>query len=90
VCAALDVSGGTITSARVGLTGASSHAQRMPEVEAALAGKPCNQATIDAAAAGAGAGLGDVNSDIHASEAYRRAMVKVFTRRALEAAAKRV
>jgi aerobic carbon-monoxide dehydrogenase medium subunit len=89
VCAALDVSGGTITSARVGLTGASSHAQRMPEVEAVLAGKPLNQATIDAAAAGAGASLEDVNADIHASEAYRRAMVKVFTRRALEGAAKR-
>jgi CO/xanthine dehydrogenase FAD-binding subunit len=30
--------------------------------------------------------VGDVNSDIHASDDYRRAMVKVFTRRALEEA----
>ena len=89
VCAALDVSGGTITSARIGLTGASTHAQRLTEVEAALAGKPLNQATIDAAAALAGTGMGDVNADIHASAAYRKAMVKVFTRRALEKAAAR-
>jgi carbon-monoxide dehydrogenase medium subunit len=89
VAAALDVSGGTIRSARLGLTGASTHAQRMPAVEAALAGKPLNQATIDAAAALAGEGLEDVNSDMHASEAYRRAMVKVFTRRALQQAAAR-
>jgi len=89
VCAALQVSGGTIQSARVGLTGASSHAQRMSSVEQALAGKPCNAATIAAAAAVAGDGLQDVNSDIHASEAYRRAMVKVFTKRALTAAAAR-
>jgi CO/xanthine dehydrogenase FAD-binding subunit len=27
-----------------------------------------------------------VNSDIHASEAYRRAMIPVFTKRALEGA----
>ncbi|MFN0148565.1 MAG: FAD binding domain-containing protein, partial [Dehalococcoidia bacterium] len=89
VAAALTINGGTIQSARLGLTGASSHAQRMPEVEAALAGKPATQATFDAAAALAGQGLQDVNADIHASEAYRRAMVKVFTRRALERAAAR-
>ena len=89
VAAALEMSGGTITAARVGLTGASSHATRMPEVEAALAGKPANAATFAAAAAVAGEGLEDVNSDIHASAAYRRAMVKVFTRRALERAATR-
>jgi CO/xanthine dehydrogenase FAD-binding subunit len=31
-----------------------------------------------------------VNSDIHASDEYRRAMIKVFTRRALEAVLARV
>jgi carbon-monoxide dehydrogenase medium subunit len=89
VCAALQVSGGNVESARVAVTGASTHAQRLTSVEQALAGKPLNQATIDAAALVAGEGLGDINSDIHASEAYRRAMVKVFTRRALEKAAAR-
>jgi carbon-monoxide dehydrogenase medium subunit len=37
----------------------------------------------------AGDGLSDINADIHASAEYRRAMVKVFTRRALEMAAAR-
>lgn len=86
VAAAVKVENGIITSARLGLTGASTHAQRMPEVEAALQGRQPNESTIEAAAAVAGSNLGFVNSDIHASEAYRRAMVKVFTRRALEGA----
>jgi carbon-monoxide dehydrogenase medium subunit len=86
VAAALKVENGLITTARLGLTGASTHAQRMSAVEAALEGKQANQASIDAAAAIAGDGLPDVNADIHASAPYRLAMVKVFTRRALEAA----
>jgi carbon-monoxide dehydrogenase medium subunit len=86
VAAALDVKGGTIQSARVGLTGASTHAMRLSKVEAALAGKPLSKATIEAAAKDAGAEIADINSDIHASADYRRAMIPVFTRRALEAA----
>jgi len=86
VAAALDVKGGTIQSARVGLTGASTHAMRLSKVEAALAGKPLSKATIEAAAKDAGSEIADVNSDIHASADYRRAMIPVFTRRALEGA----
>jgi carbon-monoxide dehydrogenase medium subunit len=86
VAAALDVKDGVIQSARVGLTGASSHAARLTEVEKALAGKPASAASIDAAARNAGAKLDDVNSDIHASDDYRRAMVGVFTERALKKA----
>jgi len=86
VGASLEVSGGTISAARVGLTGASTHAIRLAAVEAALAGKPLSDATIAAAAAVAGDGLDDLNSDIHASADYRRQMIKVFTKRALDAA----
>jgi carbon-monoxide dehydrogenase medium subunit len=86
VAAALDVKGGVIQSARIGLTGAGSHATRMTDVEQALAGQPLTANTITAASKLAGMGLKDVNADIHASEAYRRAMIPVFTRRALEAA----
>lgn len=86
VAAALTVENGIITSARLGLTGASTHAQRMPNVEAALEGKVADMSSIEAASAIAGDGLEDVNSDLHASEDYRRAMIKVFTRRALEGA----
>ena len=89
VAAVLEMDGNVCRSARIGLTGASTHAQRLANVEAMLAGKELTQANIDAAAAVAGDGLEDVNSDIHASEEYRRAMVKVFTRRAIEKAARR-
>ncbi len=86
VAAALDAHDGTIRSARVGLTGASSHATRLANVEQALAGQPLSATTIASAAALAGAGLAGVNADLHASEEYRRAMIPVFTRRALTAA----
>ena len=90
VAAALDVKNGVIQSARVGLTGASSHATRLTDVEKALEGKPASADSITAAARNAGARLKDVNSDIHASEEYRRAMVQVFTERALKGALARV
>jgi len=83
VAATVDVHGGTIRSARIGLTGASSHAVRLFEVEEALAGKPANEKGIEAAVKMAGRTLKDINSDIHASADYRKAMVPVFTRRAL-------
>ena len=86
VAAALGVSDGVIRSARIGLTGASSHATRLADVEQALTGKPASKQTIEAAARLAGAKLEPVNSDIHASEEYRRAMIPVFAERALEGA----
>ncbi|MSO81868.1 MAG: xanthine dehydrogenase family protein subunit M [Acidobacteria bacterium] len=89
VAAALRVNGGRIQSARVGLTGAGSHATRLTGVEQALAGQPLTEAVIASAAQRAGADLTHVNADIHASEDYRRAMVPVFTRRALAGAMRR-
>ena len=89
VAAALDVQNGVIQSARIGLTGALSHAVRLANVEDALKGKQASAATIDAAAKLAGAGLEGLNADIHASAEYRRAMVAVFTKRALEKALSR-
>jgi aerobic carbon-monoxide dehydrogenase medium subunit len=86
VAAALEVSGGAITSARIGLTGATSHPCRLPNVEQALAGRPLSKETIDAAARLAAQDLEDVNADLHASAEYRRAMVQVFAGRALSAA----
>jgi aerobic carbon-monoxide dehydrogenase medium subunit len=86
VAAALEVSGGSIVSARIGLTGATSHAQRLAGVERALANRPLSKDTIAAAAELAAEGLEGINSDIHASVDYRRAMVPVITRRALQGA----
>ena len=86
VAAALEVRNGLIQTARIGLTGAVASPCRLPEVEAALVGKSAATNAIDAAAAIAGEGLEDFNADIHASAEYRRAMVPVFTRRALQEA----
>jgi len=90
VAAALEVSKGVIQSARIGLTGASSHATRLTDVEQALGGKSLSADTIDAASRVAGSSVADLNSDIHASDAYRRAMIPVFTKRALTRAMERV
>jgi carbon-monoxide dehydrogenase medium subunit len=90
VAAALNVVDGRIESARIGLTGAGPSAVRLSNVETALAGKPASQESIDTAARQAGADLKAINSDIHASEEYRRAMIPVFTQRALLRALKRV
>ena len=84
VAAVLDAKGGKIQSARIGLTGATTHAVRLGKLEQALAGQ--SQETIEKVTAGAGAELTSVNGDLHASEEYRRAMVGVFTKRAILAA----
>jgi len=84
VAAALKVEAGKIAAAMVGITGAGPHATRLRTVEDALVGKAANAEAARSAAAGAT--LTDVNSDIHASEDYRRAMIPVFTRRAIEGA----
>jgi len=86
VAAALEVSGGTIHAARIGVTGATPSAQRLSAVETRLTGAKATAETIAAASKNAGAALEDVNSDLHASDEYRRAMVAVFTQRALTSA----
>ena len=88
--AALNVKNGVIQSARAGLTGASSHATRLTDVEEGLAGKPLSASNIEEASRLAGASLQDINSDIHASAEYRRAMIPVFAERALKQALTRV
>jgi aerobic carbon-monoxide dehydrogenase medium subunit len=90
VAAALEIGNGTIRAARVGITGAGPSAVRLTRVEQALAGQPPSKDACAAAADHAGAELSVVNSDIHASEQYRRAMIAVFTRRALEGAIARI
>ena len=86
VAAALEIKGGVIQAARIGLTGATTHAMRLADVEEALIGQKANSDVIKTASARAGSALADLNSDLHASADYRRAMIPVFTRRALEKA----
>lgn len=73
---------GTCEAAGVGITGVASKAYRASAVEAALAGRPVDEQTIAAAASHAVDGV-DANSDLSASEDYRRHLAQVHTRRAI-------
>jgi carbon-monoxide dehydrogenase medium subunit len=85
VAAVVARSGGTISHARIGVTGVHEHAYRAKEVESALVGSDGSAGAIESAA---GHVLDDVEvlSDIHADTEYRSAMAKVYTRRAIQAA----
>jgi len=89
VAAVLEMEGRTCRSASIGITGATGHAQHLANVESALSGKELTPETIAAAARIAADDLEEVNVDLHASEEYRRDMVRVFTKRAVELAASR-
>jgi carbon-monoxide dehydrogenase medium subunit len=88
VAAVLTVSGGKCERASVAITGAPSKATRAKGVEAALAGKPLDAQTIAAAAEKAADGI-DASADLQGSVEYKQHLVRVYTRRALEAAASR-
>src|SRR5579875_3411800 len=80
---------GVCTAARVAVAGGAPTPQRSQGAEAALVGQKLAPAAFDAAAEAAAAEA-DPESDSHASADYRRKMVRVFVRRALEAAASRL
>jgi carbon-monoxide dehydrogenase medium subunit len=82
VAAAVTISNGVVSACRVAVTGAGPQAVRQPSVEKALIGTSGDAAAIKAACASAGADM-EYLGDIHASEDYRRAMVKVYAARAL-------
>lgn len=85
VCAIVAASGGSITHARVALTGVGEVPYRAKAVESALTGSDGAPAAVAAAAEHATDGQ-TVNNDIHASRDYRARMAVVYTRRAIEAA----
>ncbi|MDA1315712.1 MAG: xanthine dehydrogenase family protein subunit M [Acidobacteria bacterium] len=82
----LGVENGTITFARVALTGVGSKPYRATAVEQALVGQGAGAETFAAAAAHATDGV-DALSDMHASAEYRVNLAAVQVRRALEDAA---
>lgn len=85
VAAVVASSGGSVTHARVALTGVGEVAYRAKAVEAALIGSDGSSSAVAAAAAHAVDGV-TVNGDIHADREYRSQMAVVYTRRAIEAA----
>lgn len=76
---------GACSKAGVGITGAGTKAVRARGVEAALVGKTLDAATIQAAAEKAPEGV-DVQADLQGSVEYKTHLLKVYCRRALEAA----
>jgi carbon-monoxide dehydrogenase medium subunit len=85
VAAVVASSGGSISHARVALTGVGEVAYRAKAVEAALLGSDGSPAAAAAAAEHATDGQ-IVNGDIHADRDYRARMAVVYTRRAIDAA----
>jgi carbon-monoxide dehydrogenase medium subunit len=85
LCAVVGSSGGSVSHARVAITGVGEVAYRAKAVEAALMGSDGSASAVAAAAAHAAEGQ-TVNSDIYADRAYRSTMAEVYTRRAIEAA----
>ncbi len=86
VAVVLTKSGDICENIAVGITGVSDVPYRASEVESALAGRALTADNIAAAAEKAADGV-DILEDIHASEAYRSNLAKVYTRRAIEGAA---
>jgi len=82
------LAGGQVSACRVAVTGAGPVPTRRSAVEQAMLGSDGAAEAIAAAAARAGEDM-EVLGDLHAGEEYRRAMVAVYTRRALTAAVER-
>ncbi|HUG35920.1 MAG TPA: xanthine dehydrogenase family protein subunit M [Candidatus Limnocylindrales bacterium] len=88
VAAVLTMDGSKVGKASVGITGAGTRAVRAKGVEAGLAGKTLDAATIQAAAEKAPDGV-DVQADLQGSVDYKKHLLKVFAKRAVEAATKK-
>lgn len=87
VAAVVAVSGGKITSAKIGITGAGPTAIRATAAEATLAGVAAGDAAaVRAAVASAADGI-DYLEDIHADAAYRARLVRGLAERAVLSAA---
>lgn len=85
VAAVIAFSGGTISHARVAVTGVSDVPYRAKAAEQALLGTDGSASAVAAASALVTEGR-SVNGDIHAAADYRAAVAQVYARRAIEAA----
>lgn len=79
---------GTCQAARIGVTGAGTHAVRATAVEQALAGKQLDDAAIAQAASQVASGL-ELMSDSYASAEFRGHLAQVMAKRAIAKATER-
>ena len=82
VAAGIEMDGGVVKSARIGITGVGESAYRPMNVEKALVGKALNSDTIEAAVSNVTEGI-EVMSDHYASAKYRTHLARVYVKRAL-------
>ena len=88
VAAAVTVENGSVSAARIGVTGAGSSASRASDSEDRLVGSAGDVNAIRSAAGRAANGI-ELNEDVHASAEYREHLTKVFALRAITAAVER-
>jgi carbon-monoxide dehydrogenase medium subunit len=84
----LNMAGGVVKQARIGLTNVAPTALRASAAEAALVGQPLTDATLEAAAAAVRA-VCDPAEDLRGDAEYKTAMAGEMTKRAIQAAAAR-
>lgn len=85
IAVAIEQAAGKVSKASIVVTGATSKPTHAAAAEASLTGQAFAAESIAAAASVAADGL-EINGDAYASEEYRIQLIKVLTRRALEAA----
>jgi carbon-monoxide dehydrogenase medium subunit len=85
VAVALEMAGGSVKSARIVVSAATTKATRLAAAEKSLVGKAVNDATLKAVA-DAAVDEADILSDVRGSASYKRELLRVFTIRTIHAA----
>jgi aerobic carbon-monoxide dehydrogenase medium subunit len=88
VCALVTLDGGKVKEARISMGGVGPTALRAPEAEALLKGQAIGDDVLKRAGEKA-AEASDPSNDVHASADFRRHLVAVLTKRAIQAAVQR-
>jgi len=83
VAAGIEMDGGVVKSARIGITGVGEAAYRAMNVEKALVGQALTAESIEAAVQNVTEGI-EVMSDHYASQKYRTHLAHVYVKRALK------
>lgn len=85
----IEINNGIVSKCRIAVTGATPHAVRLTQLEAAMQGKAPTTANIAEAAKLAGEGVNNILTDPYASAEYRRHLMEVISKRTLTQAIER-